>query len=250
MAGHGRWISRWITRLIVGAAVTLAGLVAGPIAAARAEPLPNGYTMTQWGPLGAADRDLVVKVRLAGLWEMPAGTMAKEKGHSARVRAVGAEIAKQHADLDQLARAAAAKLAIPLPDEPNSDQQGWLGEMRAASGTQFDNVFIDRLRAAHGKIFPAIALVRAGTRNSVVRELAQRTNNFVMTHLVLLESSGLVDYNGLPTPPPPAAAAPGSVQLSAGELGMGGINSMVIWIVLGFAGLAGAAATIRLLKPR
>lgn len=246
MADSGRWMAR----LIIGAAVTVSGLLVGPIAVAHADPLPNGYEMTQWGPLGPADRDFVTKVRLAGLWEMPAGDMAVKKAHSARVRAVGAEIAKQHGDLDALARAAAKKLAMTLPDEPNSDQQGWLREMDRATGTDFDNVFIDRLRAAHGKIFPAIALIRAGTRNEVVRELAQRTNNFVMTHLTLLESSGLVDYNGLPPPPPPVAAGPGSVQLTANDLGMSGANSIVIWVVLGFAAIAGMAATFRLLRPR
>jgi predicted outer membrane protein len=235
--------------MLIGAAVTAGALATGPIAVAHADgALPNGYAMTQWGPLGAADRDLMEKVRLAGLWEMPAGQMAAEKGQSARVRAVGAEIAKQHGQLDELVRAAASKLSVPLPDQPNSDQQGWLREMRQASGAQFDNVFIERLRTAHGKVFPAIAQVRSGTRNSVVRELAQRSNNFVMTHMVLLESSGLVDYNGLQTPPPPAQAGPGSVLLSSGS--MGGVNPTVIWIVLGFAALAGAAATFRLLRPR
>ncbi|WP_249713843.1 DUF4142 domain-containing protein [Rhizomonospora bruguierae] len=236
-----------MVRLFVGAAVTLCGLAAGPVAA-HADSLPKGYTMTEWGPLGPADIDLVTKVRLAGLWEIPAGEMAKEKGHSARVRAVGAEIAKQHRELDLLARTAADKLSLPLPDEPNRDQQGWLQEMRDASGAQFDNVFIERLRQAHGKIFPAIATVRAGTRNSVVRELAQRSNNYVMTHLVLLESSGLVDYNGLPAPPSPVGVAPGSVQLSTDDVR--GVNSTVIWVVLGLAALAGGAATIRLLRPR
>ena len=29
----------------------------------------GGWTQTQWGPLGPADRDLLVKVRQANLWE-------------------------------------------------------------------------------------------------------------------------------------------------------------------------------------
>jgi hypothetical protein len=37
-------------------------------------------------PLLPSDVDLLVKARLAGLWEMPAGQMAQEKGSSERVR--------------------------------------------------------------------------------------------------------------------------------------------------------------------
>jgi putative membrane protein len=77
--------------------------------------------------------------------------------------------------------------------------------MRAAEGEEFDQIYIDRLRAAHGKIFPAIATIRTSTRNDTVRKLAQRANQFVMTHLTLLESSDLVDFAALPTAPPPNA---------------------------------------------
>src|SRR5256885_12703228 len=38
-----------------------------------AAALPPGYTMTASGPFGPPDLDLIVKVRQASLWEMPAG---------------------------------------------------------------------------------------------------------------------------------------------------------------------------------
>jgi predicted outer membrane protein len=166
-------------------------------------------------PLTAADRDLVVKVRLAGLWEMQAGQMAATKGVNPRVREIGAMIRSQHIQLDALDVQAANELGITLPNEPNSDQKGWLAEMRAASGAQFDHVFVDRLRAAHGKVFSVIAGVRAGTHNTVVRQLAQSSNGFVLTHLTLLESTGLVDFGKLPAAPAPAAATPATAPVSS-----------------------------------
>jgi len=160
-------------------------------------------------PLTAADRDLLAKVRLAGLWEMPAGRMAAQKAVSPRVREIGEMISSQHNQLDVLVAQTAARLGVALPQQPNDDQQGWLDELRAATGTQFDHVFVDRLRAAHGKIFPAIAAVRAGTRNALVRQFAQSANGFVLTHLTLLESTGLVDYTGLPLPAQPSLTGHG-----------------------------------------
>ena len=199
-------------RLVGPVMAALVLVLIDPEAARAAEPgvpvPPNGLlTDKARGDVSAADRDFVTKVRLAGLWEIPAGDMAQQRSRDARIQEIGRTIAGQHKALDELTRNAADKLKIDLPDAPNSDQQKWLGEMRDATGADFDKIYIDRLRAAHGKIFPAIAAIRSGTRNDTVRRLAQQANQFVMTHMTLLESSGIVDFQGLPTVPPPSASA-------------------------------------------
>ncbi|MFB9238035.1 DUF4142 domain-containing protein [Plantactinospora siamensis] len=224
------------------------GPVPNPIELLPGNPSANG-------PITAADRDFVVKVRLAGLWEMPASQMAVQKGTNDRIKYIGRNIGPQHKVLDAMDRQAAAELGIALPDEPNTDQQGWLKEMRESSGPQFDRIYVDRLRAAHGKIFPAIGIIRASTRNDVVRRLAAQANAFVMTHMTLLESSGLVDYQSLPKAPPPApagAAAEAAETAKKGTLYSSGgrMSPTVIWIVLAAAVLAGAYSTVRLVRPR
>jgi predicted outer membrane protein len=197
--------------------------------------------------LTAADRDLVIKVRLAGLWEIPAGQMAVQKGVEPRVRQIGAMIASQHVQLNALDATAAAKLGIKLPTEPTGEQQRWLGEMKGASGTEFDTIFVQRLRAAHGKIFPAIAVVRSSTRNDVVRTLAQQANGFVLNHLTYLESTGLVQYAELPK-----AVAPATGPVAAAEKRSqgGGIAVPLIWLILATALITGMVATTRMIRPR
>ena len=203
---------RTLWRYLWGPVLASVALVLLDSPAARAEPgvpvPPNGLlTDRAAGDVSAADRDFVVKVRLAGLWEIPAGDMAQKQSDDPRIQQIGKSISTQHVALDQLVRTAAKKLKITLPAKPNADQQSWLAEMRDARGTDFDQIYVDRLRAAHGKIFPAIATIRSSTRNDTVRKLAQQANQFVMTHLTLLESSGIVDYQGLPAAPPPTTAA-------------------------------------------
>jgi hypothetical protein len=133
--------------------------------------------------------------------------MAAKKGVNRRVRQIGTLISTEHKQLDAIVLRAARQVGVELPNEPNADQQQWLAEMAAASGAEFDQVFIDRLRAAHGKVFPVIGQVRAGTRNTVVRQLAQSANVFVLGHLTYLESTGLVEYSALPAPPQPTQAS-------------------------------------------
>jgi predicted outer membrane protein len=244
LAAPGWRGSRRAAAVLAGLAIGTLATFATPMAAAQAAPDT---------PLTAADKNLLNGVRLAGLWEMPAGNMAAEKGGRVRVRQVGAEIAKQHAQLDKLVVDAANKLNYRLPDEPNSDQQKWLAEMEEAkAGADFDQVFVDRLRAAHGKIFPVIGGVRSGTRNDIVRKLAQDANGFVLTHLTLLESTGLVKYSELPLPPDPPQAAnvAGNGILSGAEARsqIGGVDPAVIWVVLLAALVAGGATTFRLFR--
>jgi predicted outer membrane protein len=245
--------TRW--RRACGAAGFSIGLVLlGPVAA-HAEPnvpVPPSelITVDGEGPVSAADKDLVVKVRLAGLWEIPAGEMAQEKSADPRIQKIGRDIAAQHEILDAFDRAAAKKLKIALPNKPNSDQQAWLAEMRDAEGEEFDEIYIDRLRAAHGKIFPAIGTVRASTRNDVVRRLAQQANQFVVTHMTLLESSGIVDFAALPSAPNPAASSAAKPVPTANESPLTRTNLPVLLLTLIVGLAAGVFTTMRFAGSR
>jgi hypothetical protein len=169
-------------------------------------------------------------------------------------REVGAQIAAEHAELDQIVVDAANKLGVQLPDKPSATQQKWLNEMRdAASDREFDRIFVHRLRAAHGVIFPVIGAVRSGTRNDVVRQLADAANKFVLNHLTLLESTGLVRYGDippaiLPGDQPNDGLVQGATLTGATE--GGGFNSSVVWTITILALLAGIGGTWRLFKTR
>ncbi|MEV7968130.1 DUF4142 domain-containing protein [Sphaerisporangium sp. NPDC088356] len=165
---------------------------------------PSDWTDTESGPLGPADRDFLVRVRQAGLWEIPTGQQAQQRAGSARVKEVGQMLVADHTKLDEQVRALAAKLNVELPSTPNADQQGWMAELSTKTGQDYDKTFADRLRAAHGKVFAAVGLVRAGTKNSEIRAFAQVAVDVVMKHMTLLESTGKVDFAALPTPPPPS----------------------------------------------
>ena len=244
---------RWGWAALVSVVLVL--LAPAKVWAADVPVPPQGLLSDQAkGAVSDADRDFVVKVRLAGLWEIPAGEMAQGQSANPRIQQIGRDIAGQHRELDALTRAAAKKLNIALPGAPNSDQQGWLAEMRDAQGTAFDTIYIARLRAAHGKIFPAIATIRASTRNDTVRKLAQQANQFVMTHMTLLESSGIVDFGVLPTAPAPSptgappAAAP--VLTAAEQRGPAGSNLPVVIAALAGGLALGIFATYRIVGNR
>jgi putative membrane protein len=185
-----------------------AGLAAG-IAAADDGPA----TDTSWGPLTAIDRDLIVRVKLAGLWEIPSGQMAQNYSTDQRVKAVGRTLAADHRRLDDETAVLARKLQVTLPDVPTDAQQDWLAEMRGERGHAFDESFANRLRTAHGVIYPIIAVVRDETRNTLVRAYATEANAVVQKHMTLLESTGYVTPTAASVLKPPAPQGPITTQL-------------------------------------
>ncbi|MFE0251402.1 DUF4142 domain-containing protein [Streptomyces sp. NPDC059010] len=177
---------------------------------------------TPTGPLTEADRDFVVKVRAAGLWEYPVGKMALQKGTTDAVRTAGRHLVAGHAALDATCRKIAVRLNITLPNQPSPQQQGFVATLSADSGRQFDSDMANILRTTHGQIFGTVAKIRATTENSLVRQLADQANDTVLDHITVMEKTGLVDFDQvlfqettppkLPaddtTPPPPSAGEP------------------------------------------
>ncbi|GAA3826779.1 DUF4142 domain-containing protein [Streptomyces chiangmaiensis] len=178
----------------------------------------NAQTVpTNYGPLSALDRDFVTKVRLAGLWELPAGQQAQQKSTTQAVRTAGEHLVTGHTFLDARVRDVATRLGLALPNQPNAQQRQWLATLDAAQGQEYDRDFANLLRRAHGKVFAVVAQVRATTRNSLVRALADDANTTVLDHIKVLEATGYVDFDALAedaataSPPPlvPSPAPPG-----------------------------------------
>jgi predicted outer membrane protein len=182
-----------VKRIVASLMFVLFMAVPGVAAAAQPASAP---------PLSYLDGDLLTKVRLAGLWEMPAGDIAQERSANARVQEVGRTLMTDHAQLDQEVRRVAGLYNFPLPPEPNDQQKSWLTEMATASGSQFDSVWAMRLRSAHGMIFPLIAQVRATTTDPEIRKFATTANTIVLKHMTILESTGMVSFPELSNPTP------------------------------------------------
>ncbi|WP_405885055.1 DUF4142 domain-containing protein [Streptomyces sp. NBC_01136] len=172
------------------------------------------------GPLTEADRDFVVKVRAAGLWEYPVGQLALQKGTIPAVRTAGDHLVRGHAALDDADRKVAAALGITIPNKPSPQQQGFVTTLTGDTGKQFDTDFANILRVTHGSIFNTIAKIRSTTENTLVRQLADQANSTVLDHITVMEKTGLVNFDQVlfqeTTPPKlpssdltPPAPAPG-----------------------------------------
>lgn len=150
---------------------------------------------TQWGPLTEQDRDFVVKVRAAGLWEYPLGQIGLQKGSSEGVKIASKHLIDGHAALDASCRKIAPMLNITIPNVASPQQEGFVTQLKGETGKAFDTDFANILRMTHGSIFNAIAKIRSTTKNSLIRSLADQANDTVLDHMTVMEKTGLVDFD-------------------------------------------------------
>lgn len=177
---------------------------------------------TRYGPLTEADRDFVVKVRAAGLWEHPLGLISMQKGTTAAMKEAGEHLVVGHGRLDETCRKIAPELGITLPNQASPQQQQFVATADSKSGQEFDATATAIMRVTHGQIFPVVAKIRANTQNTLVRQLADQANDTVLDHMTVLEKTGMVNFDAnnfqqttppkLPkdqtTPPPPQPGTP------------------------------------------
>lgn len=205
-----------------GTALAGSGQVASQAAGQNLARTQNSpWTQTRWGPLGSADRDLLVMIHQAGLSAGSTGQQAQRQGSNPQVRTVAKRIWLDYSDLDKQVRSVAGKLGVPLPGQPTAAQQGWMKELSGQSGQEYDRLFAQRLRLTDGEVLPALTTVRAGTRNELIRSFAATAATLVSKHMEVLERTGLVDYSRLPTPRPPVATPPAAIAATGADQRIG-----------------------------
>ncbi|MEO6083371.1 MAG: DUF4142 domain-containing protein [Umezawaea sp.] len=233
---------------ILGALLALQ-LVFAVAATGSASAQDEPGQQTPLGPISAADKDLLIKVKQSSLWEGPVGEEAQTRSQNQRVRDVGLQLAADHRKLDERLATLAGQMKVALPATVSPDQQSWIDELRGLNGKAFDAAFANRLRSAHGQGFNQIAKVRLGTRNQAIRDFAQVTNDVIAKHMTMLESTGLVTQEGM-SDPMPAGGVAGDPTLASARTGLlGGSSPLMIGLIV----LVGAIVTttlLRLTKPR
>jgi predicted outer membrane protein len=195
------------------------------------------------GAVTETDRQLLIKVRQAGLWEIPAARTAGEQAASQAVKDTGARIATEYERLDQEARTLAERLGVVLPGEPTEEQRSDLAELTTKWGPEFDQDFANLLRRAHGTVYTLVAEVRAGTRNEQLRAFANQADDVVRNHMTLLESTGVVDFGALPEPGVPAPQR-------IARTGSGGGVSVGLVVAICVAELGATVGLLRMFRVR
>jgi putative membrane protein len=125
----------------------------------------------------------------SNLAEIAGGRIAQEKGTSQQVKDLGARFVADHTELDSALQETASALDVDLPSSPNEDQQALAARYEAASGADFDALFVATQMDAHMK---AMALGRteiAEGSDAQAKKVAQDAAPVIAAHHDLLEAA-------------------------------------------------------------
>ncbi|GAA0801655.1 hypothetical protein Sya03_06770 [Spirilliplanes yamanashiensis] len=160
----------------------------------------------------------------SNLAEIATGELAQQKAESRQVKDLGARWVADHTRLDTALRDTAEALGVELPGEPNAEQQALARRYEAASGAEFDALWIPTQMDAHMKAMRLGETEIAQGSDAQAKKVAQDAAPVVASHHDLLEEAageiGVPSRIGTGTGGQAAAASTTPAVIGFGALGL------------------------------
>jgi predicted outer membrane protein len=194
--------------------------------------------------LNPADMTLLIGLRQAAMWEIPAAKTAAERGSTAKIRQAGQQLATAQTQLDQQTVDVIAAVGATVHPALTAEQQNLLNQLQSAAGSQFDRLFVNSLRNSYGVLYTVIGEVRSATRVAPIRQLADQANVSFLDYMQTLEDTGLVQYQSLAPAAIPPAQDLSPLGMAKADAGISSpISPIVLWLLaiaaVGIASIAG-----------
>lgn len=172
----------------------------------------------------------------SNLAEIATGNLAQQKAESQEVKDLGARWVEDHTKLDSALQETAEALDVELPDAPNAEQRALARRYEAASGSEFDALWIPTQMDAHMKAMRLGETEIAEGSDAQAKKVAQDAAPVVAAHHELLEEAAN------------ALGVPSSINTGTG--GQAAQSSVAPAIGLGILGLFLVGAALFLLRRR
>ncbi|MGK5684097.1 DUF4142 domain-containing protein [Actinoplanes sp. URMC 104] len=206
----------FMRRLAAIAAVS--GLLLVPATAAQAAPSDQ-------------DAAYLKAAHQSNLTEIAGGKLAQQKAASQAVKDLGARFVADHTKLDASLRQTASDLGVDLPSEPNAEQKALAARYQAASGEDFDALFVPTQMDAHMKAMQLGQTELSRGSDANAKKVARSAAPVVAAHHDLIRAAAR--EIGVPT---------GVNSGTGGTADNGGLSTTAISLVALGALLVGAAA--------
>lgn len=124
-------------------------------------------------------------VASSDLFEIESGRLAQQKATAADLKAFGAQLVTDHTRSTAQLKAAAAKAEPAATINPALDpqHQSMLDELKAATGADFDRLFIDHQTRAHQNALNVLQSYANGGDQEPLKEFASNASKVVQGHL-------------------------------------------------------------------
>ena len=120
-------------------------------------------------------------VASSDMFEIESGKLAEAQGSSADVKSFGAKLQADHQKSTADLKAAAEGIAVaPALD---AEKRGMLDQLKAASGAEFDRIFVEQQKTAHEKALSLLKNYQAAGDNEALKGFAGKATPVVQAHL-------------------------------------------------------------------
>lgn len=122
------------------------------------------------------------------LYEIESAGLAASKGVSADVKGMAGHLKADHEQSTADLKAAAAEAKVTLAPALDAEKQAMLDQLKAASGAEFDRLFIEQQKAAHAKALALLEGYAAGGDHAALKGFAAKAASAVKSHIEHLGS--------------------------------------------------------------
>ncbi|GIE33615.1 hypothetical protein Ait01nite_066600 [Actinoplanes italicus] len=166
----------------------VAALSAGPAAAAPAAPAATRHAVAAARP-ASPEAEFLIAVHQGNLAQIAAGRLAARKSENRVVRKLGKRFATYHRKLDAQVTQAAQTLGVNLPTEPNSEQKDLAGQYRAASGAEFDALFLSTQLSGYERAAKLAQVILQVSTDPAIHEIVEGAGPKIEANRIALSSA-------------------------------------------------------------
>lgn len=130
-------------------------------------------------------RGFVTAVAASDMFEIESGRLAQNKGTTAEVKTFGSQLVTDHtkSTADLTAAAARATPAVTVTPALDAEKRAMLDQLQAASGAEFDRLFIQLQDGAHRKTLTLLQGYASGGDQAPLQEFARNASTVVEQHI-------------------------------------------------------------------
>lgn len=142
----------------------------------------NIATVAEETPKSTAD--FVAAAASSDMYEIEAGKMAETKGSTQAVKDLGKALQADHKSSTQQLKAAVAETRTTMPvAKMTAEQKDMINALKAASGADFDRLFLEQQIDAHQKALAMLNAYAAGGEAQPIKQFATKVTPVIQSHL-------------------------------------------------------------------
>jgi putative membrane protein len=135
-----------------------------------------GFSVSAFaGKLSHDDQEFFKKAAVAGMTEVEAGKIASTQASDPEVRNFAQQMVTDHSGANDQLKALASKKGVSLPAGPGHEEQEALAKLKAKSGHDFDEEYMERMVKDHHDAVDLFKETAEDSKDPDIKEFASKT---------------------------------------------------------------------------